>query len=131
MGMAHGIEVRVPFLDWQLVEYANQLSPELKIHSTESKFILKKLGERYLPKELLYRPKQAFDTPIAESLAKGEFNDFFKERLRPTARVARLFDARGIHSLMDEFERGDAALWRILWQVLCVEVWMDIFDVEV
>ncbi|MBM3836653.1 MAG: asparagine synthase (glutamine-hydrolyzing) [Verrucomicrobia bacterium] len=130
MGMACGIEVRVPFLDWPLVEYANRLAPELKIHPTEGKFILKRLAERYLPHELVHRPKQAFDTPIAESLARGEFNTFFKDSVSPNARIATLFDLRGIEGLMTQFERGNTALWRILWQVLCVEVWMSTFEVE-
>ena len=129
MGMAHGIEVRVPFLDVPLVEWANGLAADLKIHPAESKFLLKKLAERFLPRSILYRPKQAFDTPVAESLARGAFRDYFRDTLGPGAAVHGLFDRAGVEGLMADYLAGDAPLWRILWQILCVEVWMKTFSV--
>ena len=63
MTMATSIELRVPFLDHEIVKFAASLPPEYKIHNGEGKFILKKVMEKYLPKELIYRKKMGFTVP--------------------------------------------------------------------
>ncbi len=68
LSMAHSIEVRCPFLDYQLAEYAAGLPGQWKIRQGETKYILKKLGERYLPQKLVYRPKEGFIMPINDWL---------------------------------------------------------------
>jgi asparagine synthase (glutamine-hydrolysing) len=62
--MAHSVENRVPFLDHSLVEYAYTIDPKLHHKNGELKYILKKVAERYLPKEYIYRPKRGFSAPI-------------------------------------------------------------------
>ncbi|MFW9917936.1 MAG: asparagine synthase B [Candidatus Thorarchaeota archaeon] len=59
MTMAHGLECRVPFLDDQLVDYAFKLNPNLK-YNQDSKWILRKVGSRYLPKDIVWRTKEKF-----------------------------------------------------------------------
>lgn len=131
MGMGCGIEMRVPFLDHHLVELANSIDPELRCHPRESKYILKKLASKYLPDELIYRPKLAFDTPIAKSLASGVMNDYFKSHVHQNSSIADLFDMKGIDLLMKNFQLGDVPLWRMLWQLLTLQRWMEIFKVGV
>ena len=63
MTMAASVELRVPFLDHKIVEFAASLPPEYKINNGEGKFILKKLMEKYLPKEIIYRKKMGFAVP--------------------------------------------------------------------
>mgnify|MGYP003955289437 CR=1 FL=1 len=57
MSMAHGVEVRVPFLDLDLVNFSTTIPPNLKMKGNETKYILKKSMEKYLPKEVIYRRK--------------------------------------------------------------------------
>tara|TARA_X000000950_G_scaffold287610_1_gene400676 strand:- start:5092 stop:5535 length:444 start_codon:yes stop_codon:yes gene_type:complete len=62
--MAHSVENRVPYLDHKLVEYAYSIDPNLHYKNGELKYILKKVAERYLPKEYIYRDKRGFSAPI-------------------------------------------------------------------
>lgn len=74
MGMANSIEIRVPFLDHHLVEFAMQMPQELKYRNGVGKYILKKALEGTVPDEFLYRRKQGFCVPIRE-WAGGMMND--------------------------------------------------------
>ena len=62
--MAHSVENRVPYLDHKLVEYAYSIDPNLHYKNGELKYILKKVAEKYLPKEYIYRDKRGFSAPI-------------------------------------------------------------------
>jgi len=68
--MFNSLEVRAPFLDWPLVDFINGLPLDYKFRGRQSKYILKKLMEDKLPKEVVYRPKKGFGIPIAEWLTK-------------------------------------------------------------
>ena len=81
--MANSLEVRSPFLDHRLVEWAINLPTASKLHGTQGKMILKQALEPYLPKEVLYRSKMGFSLPLAAWL-RGEARDT----------VATLFDDR-------------------------------------
>lgn len=63
MTMAASIELRVPFLDYRMIEEATALPPEYKIQKGEGKFLLKKIMEQVLPKEIVYRKKMGFPVP--------------------------------------------------------------------
>ena len=74
--MRYGLEVRVPFLDYRLVEYSLNIDPALKSKNGVLKYIIKKMMERYYPKELIYRKKWGFSIPLEKWLKE---NDFFHE----------------------------------------------------
>ena len=78
MSMAHGLEVRVPFLDKKIVEFAARIPFEYKIRGLTSKYILKKTFARYLPKEILKQRKQGFTLPISTWLRDDLGNMAFK-----------------------------------------------------
>ncbi len=80
MSMAHGLEVRVPFLNNEVTNFSQQLDPNLKIKNITTKYLLKKTLERYLPKELIYGKKEGFSFPIASWLCE-ELKDFMLETL--------------------------------------------------
>ena len=80
--MANSIEGREPMLDHRIIEFMAQVPFNLKYKNGESKYLLKKVLERYLPKELIYRPKQGFGIPIFEWFSKDlikKFEEFFNE----------------------------------------------------
>lgn len=66
--MAVSLEAREPLLDHRLVEFAARLPEGMRVRGSTGKYLLKKSLERYLPHDILYRPKQGFVTPIAEWL---------------------------------------------------------------
>ena len=73
MSMMHGIETRVPFLDHMVAEFALQLPTHLKIGWSSTKYLLKKVAERYLPRSIVYRQKQGFSVPLLQWLTQGEY----------------------------------------------------------
>ena len=88
MSMAAGVEVRVPFLDMDLVEFACSLPTTLKLHGHTTKYLLKKVAERYLPHDVIYRPKTGFGSPVRKWLEEGELDD----------RIAQLLERNCIFS---------------------------------
>ena len=66
--MAVSLEAREPLLDHRLVEFAARLPERMRVNRSTGKYLLKKCMERYLPRDILYRPKQGFVTPIAHWL---------------------------------------------------------------
>ncbi|CAG1003883.1 asparagine synthase (glutamine-hydrolysing) [Myxococcaceae bacterium] len=127
MGMAAGVEVRVPLLDQDLVALAARLPVEYKQRGAEGKWIFKKAMEGILPDDVIYRPKTGFGAPLRawlhgplkESLGDLISTDSLRRRgwFDPDA-VARLLEA-------DRTGRVDASY--PLFAVLCVELWARIF----
>ncbi len=116
--MAHSLEVRVPFLDYQFVEWTARLPTEEKLKGQEGKRILKKALEPYLPKEVLYRKKMGFAVPL-----DGWFRDSLKERIEAAIsgdrlRDCGLFDPAYLKKLLEEHRSGrrnhSAPLWSLL-----------------
>jgi asparagine synthase (glutamine-hydrolysing) len=66
--MANSLEVRIPFLDHNIVEFMAKVPSSFKYNFLTSKYLLKKLGEKYLPRDIVYRPKKGFGIPVADWL---------------------------------------------------------------
>ena len=116
--MAHALEVRVPFLDHKLVEWVSGLPSSMKIQGAESKFMLKKALEPYLPHEIMYRRKMGFSIPLAEWF-RGELKPLLYESLTSTRLGdTGLFNMAEIKAMVDEHVSGardhNPALWSLL-----------------
>lgn len=116
--MAHSIEVRVPLLDHQLVEWIATLPSSLKRKNGEGKYLLKKSMEPYLSSDILYRPKKGFAVPLATwfrgPLRQRILDAIDSDRLK----AADVFDRRALQGLFDQHDSGrrdySAALWSVL-----------------
>jgi len=64
LSLVAGVEVSVPFLDKELVEFSTKVPVSLKMKGNETKYILKKVAEKYLPQEIIYRSKTGFRAPV-------------------------------------------------------------------
>ena len=125
--MAYSLEARVPFLDNNLVDFANSLPSKWCFNQLRTKIILKDLACEYIPKSLVYRKKRGFDLPIKEWLLK----DFRKL-------IAYFLDSKSIHGLNYEklnllyknLDRGEKLHVSILWQWLVLENWHRIWFKE-
>lgn len=116
--MAHGLEVRVPFLDHTLVEWTSGLRREHKLRDGEGKWLLKKSLEPNLPRENLYRRKQGFAVPLADWF-RGPLRDRVTSVLSsPSITDSGVFDPESLQRLVGEHvaRRQDhsAAIWSIL-----------------
>ena len=125
--MAVSLEVRAPFLDPRVAEFAASLPCNYKLHGHKTKYILKKAVKEMLPPFVTRRGKKGFGVPVAEWL---------KEKLRPLARDllspervrrAGVFNPNYIARLQDEHERGVANHRKLLWTLLMFELWHESF----
>ncbi|WP_019611902.1 XrtA/PEP-CTERM system amidotransferase [Thioalkalivibrio sp. AKL7] len=119
--MAHSLEVRVPLLDHQLVEWTSGLPPDLKLRGAEGKYVLKKAMEPYLPEEILYRRKKGFAVPVAEW-----FRGPLRERMRaqvlgPRIADSGIFDMDYLKTLVDQHTSGARDHSPALWSLLMFE----------
>src|ERR1700740_1400303 len=123
MSMATSLEVRVPILDHEFVEWATGLPPEWKLRGNQQKYILRKLAERVgVPREVLYRQKQGFSLPLVHWM-RNELKDMLMILLEPRTLERGYFAADGIQRLMDDhLVRGKTMTGR-LWRLLMFELW--------
>ena len=123
MGMAAGVEIRVPLLDLELVEHANQIPVTLKQRGSVGKWIFKKAMEPYLPADVIYRPKSGFGVPLRQWL-HGRLRALVDEVLSPRAIASRgLFDPVAVAKLIDLDRRGRKDGAYTIFAILCVELW--------
>ncbi len=127
MGMAAGIEIRVPLLDIDLVEFAAQIPPSAKQKGQVGKAIFKKAMEPYLPREVIYRPKTGFGAPL-RSWLNGALRDRVDDTLSKESLERRgLFSPDAVQRLisLDRSGRVDGAY--TIFALLCLELWCRLF----
>lgn len=123
MSMAAGVEVRVPFLDNDLVQLANALPPGLKQRGAEGKWVLKKAMEPYLPHEVIYRPKTGFGAPLRHWL-RYELKDLVDDMLSSdTLRRRGLFDPKAVARLVSDDRAGRVDAAYTILGLVCIEIW--------
>ena len=128
MSMATSLEVRVPILDHRMVEFAFSLPGRMKLRGVkETKYIFKKAMRRYLPPEILRRPKQGFSIPIKNWL-KGPMRDFMRDTLNePAIKEAGIFRWETVKNLIEEHVKGEKNHSHRLWGLLMFQLWRETF----
>ena len=127
MSMASSVEARVPFLDHPLVEYAASLPPAFKATGTRTKILLKKLAERYIPRETIYRRKVGFTVPLTPWF-KGPLKGFVRETLLGERASARgYFNPEVVRRVVEDHLDGRVDRGRALWTLLSLEIWHRLF----
>ena len=122
--MAHSLEVRVPLLDHQLVDWISTLPPNVKLRGTEGKYLFKKSLEPSLPHDILYRKKMGFSVPLA-SWFRGPLKARVRDALTGTAmRDSGMFDMQTVTDMVDRHERGVRDFSATLWSLLMFEAWL-------
>lgn len=118
--MAVSLEAREPLLDHRLVEFAARLPEAMRVRGSIGKYLLKKSLERYLPQDILYRPKQGFVTPIADWL-KGPLAGAARRIATGGLAQTGFFQSSAIAALAEAHIGGRADHSRTLWQLLMLE----------
>jgi len=119
--MAVSLEAREPLLDHRLLEFAARLPEDMRLSGGQGKWLLKKTMQRYLPNDILYRPKQGFVTPITQwfrgPLAAGA------RAIAGSTALARTgwFDQRRLVTIAEEHISGRSDHGRLLWQLLMLD----------
>lgn len=123
--MAVSLESRAPFLDHRLIELSLTLPPSCLIREGKGKWILRQLLSRYLPQEVLDRPKSGFSMPIASWL-RGELKPWATDLLSPRRlRQAGLYNVAPISKALDEHVSGVRDNHIQLWNLLAFEAWRE------
>ena len=120
--MAYSLEARVPYLDHRLVEFAARLRRDLKIRDGETKYVLKRVAERYLPKEVVYRPKRGFVMPLGDWL-NNDWSDLVRASLSDAGLLRRgLLRPSRVARMVGDHQRGRNREFR-LWTLIALELW--------
>lgn len=107
MAMANAVEGRFPFLDYRLVEFCNRLPANLKLHGLTEKYLLKKLGRKWLPPEIWQRPKRPYRAPIHRSFFNETALDYLPELLSPEKlKSTGLFNPAAVGQLVGKARQG-------------------------
>ncbi|GHB31357.1 asparagine synthase (glutamine-hydrolyzing) [Mongoliitalea lutea] len=127
LSMAVGVEVRVPFLDNELVEFSESIPSLFKLKGTTTKFVLKKVAEKYLPKEVIYRPKTGFGSPIRQ-LIENDFQDMIQQRLNEKRLTEQgIFNPQEVQILLRDYLSGKREDGYIILSLLAIQSWLDQF----
>lgn len=151
LSMAHGLEARTPFLDNDLVDFAQRIPLSYKLRNlqpleridentpgrkddqyyrrtSDGKLILREVLARFVPETVTHAAKQGFSAPDG-SWFKGESMDYIKRLLAPeTARLYAYLDTRVVQSLLDQHIRGVTNRRLFIWSCICFEWWLRIFE---
>lgn len=123
MTMAHGLEARSPFMDHRLAEFAARLPSRLKVNGRSLRIIQRKLAARYLPKEILDRPKQGFSSALPY-LLRDEYTTLYRRYLGDSELVrAGILRAEPIGNLLGAHLSGHADHGNRLWLLINAELW--------
>jgi asparagine synthase (glutamine-hydrolysing) len=129
MSMAHGLEVRSPFLDHQLVEYASTIPADQSIKGRSGKQILKWAYADLIPDQISRRPKAGFTVPVGEWI-NGPLRDSTNDLLlSPNAEVSKIIQPEYISQMLTQHasRRHNHAVR--LWNLICLETWAQSFGV--
>lgn len=124
--MAVGLEARAPFLDRRVLEFAFGLPLDYRVRGAQKKIVLRQVLSRYLPKELIDRPKQGFTAPLRTWFA-NELRDELHDRLAP-ARISRfgVFDAAAVQNVLAE-QRAGKDHTQLLWALFHLDRWAEAY----
>ena len=124
--MFYGLEVRSPFLNKDIFEFANQIPLKYKINGQNSKIIIKDILSDFLPKNLFERPKQGFLIPLHQILTDTLFNKKFNKLFEKEKIIKQnIFDSKTIFSLVSSFQNGNYFNQYLLWDIICLQKWLD------
>lgn len=121
--MAHGLEVRTPFLDRELVEYVSRLPAHLKLRGLTSKYIFRRAMAPLVPKIIRQRPKKGFGIPLSRWF-KGALRPFLMDMLGSQPfQESGLFHVPTVKRLLNEHFNGVRDNRKPLWTLLIFELW--------
>jgi len=123
--MACSLEVRAPFLDYELVEFVMRLPSRLKLKGFTSKYILKRAMKKFLPPKVVHRPKKGFGVPIAKWV-KGPLKELFRNMLS-LERIERegFLSQEYVATLLEDHLKNKKDNRKPLWTLLIWQLWVD------
>ena len=123
--MANSLEVRNPYLDHRLIEYAAQIPVSRKIRDNKTKWLTRQILYKHLPQSLMDRPKSGFMIPISNWL-KNDFRDMAYDLLNEDKLNNQgIFDAKKVNLLLDHHNSGGKVHGHLIWNLIAFQDWYD------
>ena len=129
MCMAHSLELRVPFLDKEVMTFAEGIPTRFRVQGTDTKVVLRRAANKTLPDEWANRPKKGFPVPIRFWLREEKYYNIVKEYFTSDF-AAVFFDTNALMKLLDDHFHEKAANQRKIWTVFTFLVWYKRFFVD-
>ncbi|HEX7287912.1 MAG TPA: asparagine synthase (glutamine-hydrolyzing) [Candidatus Angelobacter sp.] len=128
--MAVSLESRVPLLDYRVVEFSWRTPVSMKLHEGVGKWLLRQVAYRYVPSELLERPKKGFSVPVDEWIC-GPLRDWAEALLDPARlRSEGIFDPEPIRKIWSDHLSGVRNSNSLLWDILMYQAWQEAQSAE-
>lgn len=125
MTMANSIEGRVPYLDYTLVEFMLSVPDEIKMKHNETKYLLKKIVEKYLPRDLVYRRKMGFGVPMNIWFQQGLGKYFKKVIFNSELREQNIINYDFVEQMFNLTSNGKVNYYGHLWCLTNLSLWYD------
>jgi asparagine synthase (glutamine-hydrolysing) len=127
MTMAASLESRVPFLDHLLVEFAGTIPPYLRLRGRPGKLLVKKSAEKYLPREIVHRPKMGFPVPFGDWLKEGSGAMVDEILLDRRTRERGYFNVSYVEKILKAHRNGQRDYQSQIWMLVNFELWQRVF----
>jgi asparagine synthase (glutamine-hydrolysing) len=128
LSMAHSLEIRSPFLDYRIVEYLAGISGYYKMYHGETKYLLKQVSSRYLPKETIYRKKEGFVMPVNDWLP-CELKEYVLDILSLDSLIGSDYlNGENVYFLLKKYYENPAEntfLAGTIWNLVCFQLWIS------
>ena len=123
--MAVSLEARVPILDHRIVEFSKKLPLSLKVKNGKNKWILRQILYKYIPKELLERPKMGFAIPI-DNWLKGPLRDWAEDLLdEKKMKEDGILHSKCVKKIWEEHLNNKGNWQHLLWDILMFQAWKN------
>jgi len=131
LSMAHGLEIRVPYLDQEIIEYVERLSSSFKVNNFSRKWLHRRVCKRLLPNTIVNRKKIGFNTPINEWLKESVGNKLKTMLEDPASAIFGLIKYDVVQGILAEHRSRRADNSKILFSLVALEEWMRFFRITV
>jgi asparagine synthase (glutamine-hydrolysing) len=129
LSMAHGLELRVPFVDKEIVEYVERLPANLKVRNGSRKWIHRQVCGTFLPESILKRPKRGFAVNVVDEWFKGAIDNKMADTLRDSeSKIYRYLRPSAVKELFEQHASGRHDNHKILFSLVLFEEWLRVHE---
>lgn len=127
LSMAHGLEVRVPFLDREIVEYVQRLDSGYKVHNGTRKWLHRRVCESYLPKQIISRKKRGFAVNVVDDWLRGAVSGEMQQVLDGGSEdIFAYLNPERLQNLWDLHQSGQEDHHKLLFSVIAFQKWVEL-----
>ena len=129
LSMAHGLELRVPFVDKEIVEYVERLPANFKVRNGSRKWLHRQLCTEFLPDSILKRPKRGFGVNVVDDWFKGTISNRMAEHLRDgESKIYQYLRRSAVNHLFEQHVSGRQDNHKVLFSLVLFEEWLRVHE---